>query len=381
MEDPYFTPRNPIEADNYTAKNKFVYSVLYSNVLTVKGRSLVLKYYRTKDGSQALADLDSYHSTSAAAIVRRSQAYSNLTTLRLDGTWKRSQMDFIINFVTLLRRHNEYATTPQDVVHDITAKAFLKNAVHDAPNLRDVAVRETQDMAMYNVGPMSFDKYLTCLEAAAGLHDSKTGKVSTATAINHTSLSSTDGGPSDVDMFVDGEDTAELLVNAADTARPRLPDSLFKQLSQQGKRAWTQLPDADKAQVVNALPRSVNVHEMASTSDFSPITDHGPTSTDTATTSSDSTQVASVNAASQDSSTGKPVARDGKHPADPRRLLSQPTAKPSNKPSTTPRQSNTVRFSAPTLTPYEAKAAIQSYWETEPADVWYDCMEDFWKAD
>ena len=120
---------------------------------------------------------------------------------------------------------------------------------------------------------------------------------------------------------------------------------------------------------------------MASTSNFSPLTEVDPPSSNgTAATAPSSTQGTSVNAASQDSPTSKPVARDGKHPADPRRLLSQPPSKSKADP-TSSRQSNTVTFSAPTLTPYEARAAIQSYWTTETPDIFYDCVEDFWKAD
>ena len=156
IDDPGFTPRTDLEYQNFVAKNKFVYSVLHSCVRTLKAKSIVQNHLATKDGAQALLDLDTYHSSSSAAIVRRSQLYTALVNFKLDGTWKRSQMDFLTTFLNMLRRHNEYATGPHDVVSDHSAKSFLRNAIHDAANLRDISTRETQDMAMYNAAPMDF---------------------------------------------------------------------------------------------------------------------------------------------------------------------------------------------------------------------------------
>ena len=382
IDDPGFTPRTDLEYQNFVAKNKFVYSVLHSCVRTLKAKSIVQNHLATKDGAQALLDLDTYHSSSSAAIVRRSQLYTALVNFKLDGTWKRSQMDFLTTFLNMLRRHNEYATGPHDVVSDHSAKSFLRNAIHDAANLRDISTRETQDMAMYNASPMDFPKYLLCLETAAGLHDARTGKVSTLAHVTEMSPphSSPDAPVDDSEPPMPHTD-GSMQINAVDSSRPRLPEPLFKQLSQPGKKAWLQIPDTDKAHFVSALPRSINMHDVASTSEFSPLTDADPpSSSGTAATAPSSTQATSVNAASQDSKASRPVARDGKHPADPHRLLSQPPSK-SKPDSTSSRQSNTVTFSAPTLTPYEAQAAIQSYWATDASDVFYDCVEDFWKAD
>ena len=385
VEDVQFLPRNELEASNHIAKSKFVYSVLYSTVKTLKGQSIILAHLQAKDGVRALEQLDIYHATSAAALLRRGDLNAKLVTVRLDGTWKRSQMDFLTSYMTMLRRFNDYATHPHDHISEHNAKMYLRTAVYGAANLREVSAREVQDMATRQCPPMSFSQYVTCLETAASLHDTRTGKVSMLTSANNTELFPADHYPHDdtSDMPPDSDGDA-LLINAADTSRPRLPETLFRQLSQPGKRAWTQIPDADKNHIVDALPRSVNVHDMASTSDFSRVTDHDSSpSNATTSTAATSTSGTSVNAA-QSSNSAKPVARDGNHPADPRRLLSQPTTKSTSKSTgdgTPTRSSHNVTFAPPALTSYEVRTAMQSYWEQEPDEQFHDCAEDFWKAD
>ena len=372
VDDPSFQPRTEMEYHNFISKNKWVYAVLLKNVQTHKGRYIVLQYGPTKDAAQVLLVLDRHHHTSAAARLRRGGLIQGIINTRLDGTWKRSQMDFIVSFRMALKRYNDLAVYPHDVLQDITAKTHFQNAVHSAPNLRDIAAREVQDMAVSNLPAMDLEQYLSVAEAAASLHDAHHGKPSLG--VHHTELQpvpestelpSPDGAP----------DPPPLSINAADTSRPRLPDPVFKQLSQAGKKAWTQLQDSDRTHFLNAMPRSVNVHDVASTSDFSPITEPDPSGA-TASTSPSTAGSTSVNSTHQDHSASKPVTRDGKHPADPRRLLSQATpTKSATKPTT--RQTNTVSFSGPSLTSTEVKAAIRDYWSAEPADQWHDCQEDF----
>ena len=372
VDDPYFQPRTQLEEQNYISKNKWVYAVLLKNVQTQKGRYLVLLCGPDKNAAQVLLDLDRHHHTSAAARLRRGGLIQAIINTRLDGTWKRSQMDFILSFRMALKRYNDLAVFPHDILQEMTAKTHFQNAVHNAPNLRDIAAREVQDMAVSNSPSMDLEQYLSVAEAAASLHDAHHGK--STLAAHHTDLQPVP--TPDVLAPADNEtEPSPLSINVADATRPRLPDPVFKQLSQAGKRAWTGLQDSDRTHFLNAMPRSVNVHDVASTSDFSPITEPDNSGA-TASTSPSTTGSTSVNSSRQANPADKAVSRDGKHPADPRRLLSQPTpTKSATKPTT--RQTNTVTFSGPTLTPYEAKMAMRDYWSTEPPDQWHDCQEDF----
>ena len=80
------------------------------------------------------------------------------------------------------------------------------------------------------------------------------------TSINSTSVandtattapsSDTDGSPSS--DFLSDPGT---LVNASNSSRPLLPSNLFQTLSNDGKRAWSQFPESDRAALVKAIPR------------------------------------------------------------------------------------------------------------------------------
>ena len=80
-------------------------------------------------------------------------------------------MDFILSFRMALKRYNDLAVFPHDILQEMTAKTHFQNAVHNAPNLRDIAAREVQDMAVSNSPSMDLEQYLSVAEAAASLHD------------------------------------------------------------------------------------------------------------------------------------------------------------------------------------------------------------------
>ena len=338
------------------------------------GRKLILDHRHTRNARSVLWHLQDHCQYGTAARLRRQNLNHYLVTLRLDGSYKKSQATFLSQFDLGLQRYNLSALNSDEMLSDNIAKIYLQMAVYDAPNLRAVSTREAQDMA-HGTTPLSYTQYLHCLNTAATLHDSTSLKI---TSINSTSVandtattapsSDTDGSPSS-----DSPSDPGTLVNASHSSRPMLPPNLFQTLSNDGKRAWSQFPESDRAALVNAIPRQVNHTDMHS--DFSSITGPPvptpPPAPDPVPPPAATAPLSANNTVTQDSNAATPVARGGRHPADPRRLLSQ-SSKPA--PKATATKVSTVRFQPPDLSPSDVESALQQCWASDD-DVWHDAQD------
>jgi len=269
-------------------------------------------------------------------------------------------------------------------------KEYTIAAVKPAGNLDAIQVREFEATIGQGAPEYSYETYLQCLEVAAALNDGLPVPTPRRRA-NLTELSS-DPGLDEQDEYMDDDflpaDHGELSAYAAssrprsESTRPRLPGELYGQLSTTGRQFWNKFTDTDRGTIIGAL--SANTHQLGE-----PLDDHDFDPPDDDRDSEDIPPgELSINQARQPRS--KPPARPvaDTHPADPRRMLSQPgKTRPSA--TTPPGGAPTLKVKmarfAPGLTVKEACLddsighAIADYWgdNDHEDDHYFDAVPDF----
>jgi hypothetical protein len=72
----------------FDEKQKYVYAILESKVLTDKGKSIVRKYQLTYDAQRAYKELVNHHINSTKAMIDSSSILSYITSTKLGtGDW------------------------------------------------------------------------------------------------------------------------------------------------------------------------------------------------------------------------------------------------------------------------------------------------------
>ena len=97
----------PTGADDialFAEKQKFLYAVLESKVLTDRGKAIVREHEHDFDAQKVYQKLKSYHLSSTKAKMESSVILSYITSAKLgDGTWNGSTESFIINWQNQVR--------------------------------------------------------------------------------------------------------------------------------------------------------------------------------------------------------------------------------------------------------------------------------------
>ena len=372
-------PMTAAEAEEDQKMNEWMFSVLYENVQTTVGKAIVHAHRGTFDARAALFHLRQDAVMSASGKLQQRQLRQQIITARLDSTWKKSQMDFLIAFDRLIEDYNEKIDDPTHRILDQQKKDYLESAVHPAHNLREVATREIEAVVARHEPPYSYQQYYICLETAAQLYDSAN---STARRrIHHIDTQAVNEDPVDYDGDVDDSPHSRNAFQAATrrSTRPRLPDAKWSQLSSNGKSIWNQLSDTDKAAIVNeaANARSINYHghtgyqSMDTDATTEALTESSTTDDpESPSTTPDRAVHSAVSSLGETPTPAKspkpPTAIADAHPGDPRRLLS-----PKNKATKAAnRTANMVTF-APTHDQHDA--AVAAYWDTQ--DTFFDAQD------
>ena len=144
MLNPSYTPSTPAEKELFNEKQKFVYAILESKVLTDRGKAIVREYEDTFDAQTVYAKIVEHHLRSTKAMMESSTILSYITSIRLgSGEWNGTVEGFIhhwINQVWLYERQ----VPVSDHFSDGQKRIMLENCVHPITELRQV--KNTADL-------------------------------------------------------------------------------------------------------------------------------------------------------------------------------------------------------------------------------------------
>ena len=311
---------------------------------------VVRRHHSTGNAQQTLIDLVTYHRESALGQAYLGELRQSIHTLRLDSTWTKSQVSFLVKFHQLVYHYN-CNRPPNGQLAPHQLKDILRAAVYPAENLRAVQTREVEATIGPNPRPpFTYTEYFFALETAATLYDNHPRRKSH----RQGHVVNTASAAPDTLSDAPGDDTTDSFreVHATDsTPTPRVPSDIWTKLSQDDRKAWSQIKPEGRRLLLPAL-RSANVI-MSDVASSESAVDDAPSPDDTA--ADDETATASESREAHTSSQ-KPVA--DAHPGDPARVLSSrnSTGKASTK------RSGHVTMVTPSGSSIDD--AVATYWST-----------------
>jgi hypothetical protein len=168
--DESYTPLTPDDIALFQEKQKYVYAVLESKVLTDRGKAFIRDHEHDFDAQKAYQKLKAYHLQSTKAKMESSAILSYITSSRLgEGTWNGTTEAFIINWQNQVRLYEKHVT-PADHFSDGQKTIMLQNAVHSIMELRQV--KNTADQMSSSSGSaLTYDTYATLLLSASSSYD------------------------------------------------------------------------------------------------------------------------------------------------------------------------------------------------------------------
>ena len=365
LSDYQCVPSSEQETHDFWSKQRWFYAVLLDKVTYYSGHTLVLTQADTSDARHVLWSLYHDATTSATGICNLRAMHKAISSLRLDSSWKKGQMEFLLTFHRQVQTYNEFNPDPATQFNDNLMKEFLRTAVHPAANLCKVSTHETEGMVSDGRPAYDYPRLFQCLEVSAQLHDDAHMPATTRT---HAHVADSSMDPTTTIPDADPPDMEPLSrdVFAAATQRPCLDQPTFRKLSQQGKEAWFSLSDTDRTALASGTI-TVNTHMLDTLDDPSAsATPDDATSTTPDPAPPDISRTAHKASASPPSPS---TSLADAHPGDVRRLLSpQNAAKSSTKPARAAKtmvHSTSPSSGSRTVNMAKFDSAMQSYWDAQ----------------
>jgi hypothetical protein len=384
LYDLHYQPPTHDAALDFDTKQAWMYAVLLEVIQTPTGKALLRTHRDTYDARRILWELKADADTSVSGLIDQRAIKLQIATIRLDSTWSKSQMEFLLSFSELIEVFNDKQTSKGSRLTDLQKKEYLEAAVAPASNLHAITTREIEACVTRNEPLYSYQTFYTCLQAAAQLFDKPSPS---PRHLSRRRSFFTDTGPSTDDSppLPDIPEDPPWGINAAiqKDGRILLDSATWGKLSATGRKAWISLSDSDRTTIAGPITRAANQHVFSagSTDDtqepdpdalVAPPDPDVPPSVEANAAETSRQRPSSLRFSSKPhpgsaSTPGtKPIA--DVHPGDPRRLLSPRNSAP------TSRSANTVSLhSPPTAAAYTGM--IAEYWKEQ--EQFFDALPDF----
>ena len=365
--DADYAPKTTSETDLFNEKQKYVYALLESKVLTDRGKAIVREYEETFDAQAVYKKLVEHHLRSTKAMIESSTILSYITSVRLgNGEWTGTTEGFIIHWTNQVRLY-ERQVPSSDHFSDGQKRIMLENAVHPVTELRQV--KNTADLAKTKNGKsLTYDEYLNLLLSAAAAYDNQfAAKKNKRQVFIHEQYDYDDHDAEDESAYDIDAPVSLLLANATERHNKgfnrnnrnqsvRMPRERWFNLDQQSKQVWDRLDNKAKSIILGYEPtkpttttpftsfqptnsnnqRKVNLHDMSAydlvqalvheTGNSDDNTVHEPPIDNNDTVTADTAEVPTtmlINAAKSSGNTKLP-------PSDIRRVMSKSSTRFAN---------------------------------------------------
>ncbi|EEC51029.1 predicted protein [Phaeodactylum tricornutum CCAP 1055/1] len=288
--DPSYLPTDPLEKSLFEEQNKFVYSALEHTLQTDMGINIVREHSFDFNAQEVFRKVVKHYTESASAKISSSTTLGYLTTAKYSSSWTGTAEGFILHWKNHLRIYNDTVPTGEQLPQQLCL-SLLENAVHDIPELRQVKITATLDLAKGG-SPISYDGYLSLLLASASLYDNGNNLSNACSNKNKRHVYSTDlvyhptdfDSDLDVSYDIDVSPTAIYEANAharnsgnsgnrsrnaaSPRDRPYIPREMWNQLSEDAKAILQGLSAPSKSTLPAAQPFSqvlqANTHSHGS---------------------------------------------------------------------------------------------------------------------
>ena len=281
--NPLYVPTSDEDTALFQEKQKYLYAVLESKVMTDMGRKFVREHERDGDAQKVYEKLLTHHTRSTKAVIDSSNILAYVTSAKLgEGEWKGSTTSFIINWMDKVRQWEKQCPA-EDRFSEGHKRVMLQNAVERIPELR--AIKIQSELQVHQTGSLlSYDKYCTLLMSAAQSYDeSYKSKMRSKRTVYFHDLGyadDLDGGAMTQDDGFDIDSPVDMIqAYAHDTKRSfenrvRMPRERWMKLTHEQREIWDKLDDKAKAAILGLTssggspprtpPQRANQHEIES---------------------------------------------------------------------------------------------------------------------
>ena len=168
--DENYVPTGADDIALFQEKQKYVYAVLETKVMTDRGKAIIRDHEHDFDAQKAYQKIKAYHLQSTKAKMESSVILSYITSAKLgEGTWNGTTEAFIIHWQNQVRLYEKHVP-PSDHFSDGQKRVMLQNSVHGINELRQV--KNTADQMGANSGTtLTYDEYASLLLSAATAYD------------------------------------------------------------------------------------------------------------------------------------------------------------------------------------------------------------------
>ena len=284
--DPNYKPTTTEDKDLFLEKQKFLYAVLESKVLTDRGKAIIREHEADFDAQAVYQKLSEHHLRSTKAMIDSSSILSYITSIRLGtGEWHGTTEAFILHWQNQVRLY-EHQVPITDHFSDGQKRIMLENAVAPIDELRQV--KNNADLEKTRTGTtLTYSQYTSLLLSAATAYDDQyKPKLSKCKVLVHHLLDDDDEAHSDTDPFDIDVPVSTIQAYAHDRwpkppprssqPRVRMPRDRWLSLSDKDRSTWDQLDEKAKAIILGSSGdtsssrtsrdtpmRRVNLHELS----------------------------------------------------------------------------------------------------------------------
>ena len=268
--DENYKPSTQEDIALFQEKQKYVYAVLESKVLTDRGKAIIRSHEHDFDAQSAYVKIKNYHLQSTKAKIESSVILSYITSSKLgEGTWNGTTESFILNWQNQVRLYENHVP-PSDHFSDGQKRIMLQNAVHGIAELRQV--KNTADQMGATSGTtLSYDEYTSLLFSAATAYDDQFKVRKAKRHVMSHDIQNDSSYISDDIVYPDDNETFDIdcpissiqayATNFRTNANPknnsnkvRMSSDKWFSLSDQNKTIWDRLDDKAKAIILGYVP-------------------------------------------------------------------------------------------------------------------------------
>ncbi|EEC42547.1 predicted protein [Phaeodactylum tricornutum CCAP 1055/1] len=144
--DPSYAPTDASEKSLFEEQKKFVYSALEHTLQTDMGKNLVREHSFDFNAQEVFRKVVKHYTESASAKSGSSNTLAYLTTAKYGTSWTGTAVGFILFWKNHLCIYNDMVPMAEQLPKQLCL-SLLENAVHDIPELRQVKITATLDLA------------------------------------------------------------------------------------------------------------------------------------------------------------------------------------------------------------------------------------------
>ena len=214
--DPDYIPATTEDRDLFIEKQKFLYAVLESKVLTDHGKAIIRQHEDDFDAQKVYQKLQEHHLRSTQATIDSSSILSYITSACLgNGEWRGSTTTFILHWQDQVRLY-ERQVELSDHFSDGQKRIMLENAVHPIAELRQVKINADIEKTQTK-HDLTYSEYASLLLSAAAAYDNQfKTKQERRQVLSHKMEDAFEDAPSDNDPYDIDAPVAIIQANAHD---------------------------------------------------------------------------------------------------------------------------------------------------------------------